>query len=151
MGVQHSSPMPRALAVAFLCAAACSAAPGAPRAHPNGLVLTLPAELERALIVEQTEAGFAVEVPGERRIRRSATVALRDGAPPEGGRRAWSRPGVRYTVVEEDAGSGGTAYLFTGWRACGDRHLRYGSEELSELFEPDFDLAWALVDGARCP
>ncbi|HEX7243845.1 MAG TPA: Tsi3 family protein [Longimicrobiaceae bacterium] len=112
--------------------------------HPNGLSLDLP----ESLVVERTPDGFRVRPPSAgNAVRNPAEVvaSLRpDAARPGDGR--WStRRGVRYRVLEDEGGSGGTGYRLEAWK----EHVRFEQYTQREGGAPDFALAWRVIGGSR--
>ena len=57
---------------------------------------------------------------------------------------------VRYTILDlEGGGSGGEAYRLSAWRPARAGHLLYVQEDQSEWGQPDFDLAWTVIEGTK--
>jgi hypothetical protein len=124
-------------------------------AHPIGLTLTVPRTIGRQPVtVKQTPRGFVVRCCETARYAGHVTMEFKPGvAAPLG---EWPKTRtvgdieVHYMIVDLNGGmSGGEAYEFTAWRRARDGHLLYGQDDQSELWEPDFELAWSVIEGTK--
>jgi hypothetical protein len=116
--------------------------------HANGLAVRRPDGF-RAI---EEAAGFAFEEEGMIRSPRFLRVLRLEQAPsqePTGSRKLESGVSASYAVEKRSGGSAGDEYELTAWRAAGDSWIAVSETAQSELGEPDFAVAWVLVDQAR--
>ena len=123
-------------------------------AHPLGLVLTVPRTIGRQpVVVEDTPSGFVVSCckgrfPGRVTVQFDANVAAPPGHWPD--TRTVGDVDVHYTILDlEGGGSGGEAYRLSAWHSARAGHLLYVQEDQSEWREPDFALAWSVIQGTK--
>ncbi len=116
--------------------------------HANGLAVRRP---DGFRTIEEG-GGFAFEEEGMvrsprflrvRRVEQAPSQTSQDSRELEGGASA------NYTVERRSGGSGGDEYELTVWRAAEGSWIVVSETAQSELGEPDFALAWALIDQAR--
>ena len=125
------------------------------RVHPGGVSLTVPRLLDgQPVIVDDTPSGSVVRCCEGTRYPGWVTVELKPAvATPPG---AWPKTrtvdglAIHYTIEDlGGGGSGGEEYELRAWRRARDGHLLYTQRDQSELGEPDFDLAWIVIEGTK--
>jgi hypothetical protein len=118
-------------------------------AHPNGLALRLPEELN----VARNADGFSIAPPSSRGMSEM-TVSLKVSEQPPAG--DWPRQRqietrrVRYRIDRtEGGGSGGDSYQMTAWEEVSGKYIFYRQGDHAEFGEPTFDLFWMIVENTR--
>jgi len=116
--------------------------------HASGLAVRRPDGFRP---IEEA-GGFAFEEEAMVRSPRFLRVLLQEQAPsqePSGSRKLESGASASYVLERRSGGSGGDEYELTVWRAADGSWIVVSETAQSELGEPDFALAWALIDEAR--
>ena len=112
--------------------------------HPNGLTVVAP----EGYVAQQTENGFRMTNLLSRAARSvEITLEPTEGiAMPAGSERG----GVPYVETPSPGavGSGGQEYDLLAVREMGERSLVLRAHDQAEYGGPDFDFAWAVLDGA---
>jgi hypothetical protein len=123
--------------------------------HPTiGLTLTVPRAWGKVpIIVKEQPDGFEVRREHTRTVG-PVTVKLVPGVPSPLGywpdTRTVGGAEVHYIIVDlKGGGSGGEQYQLTAWRRARNGHLLYDQFEQSEMGEPDFELAWSVIEGTK--
>ena len=115
--------------------------------HANGLTVRRP---EGFRTIEEA-GGFAFEEEGMVRSPRFLRVRRSEQAPdkaPQGSRTLASGADASYAVEQRSGGSGGDEYELIVWRPAEGGWIVVSETAQSELGEPDFVAAWALIDDA---
>jgi hypothetical protein len=134
-------------------------APANGRAHPTGLVLSLPDTIGgRRVTVDPTATGYEVHCePRNVRTPTRALVIFNAGiATPAG---LWPQARtvrgatIRYSIQKlggDIVGSGGPEYELRAWEPTRGGHIAYLQHVQTED-EPDFTLVWAVIAGTTRP
>ena len=116
--------------------------------HANGLTVRRPDGF-RAI---EEAGGFAFEEEAMIRSPRFLRVLHQEQAPsqaPDDSRKLESGESASYALERRSGGSGGDEYKLTVWRAAEGGWIVVSETAQSERGEPDFALAWVLIDQAR--
>ena len=116
--------------------------------HANGLAVLRPDGF-RAI---EEAAGFAFVEEGMIRAPHYLRILRLEQAPPQapqGSRKLESGASASCAVARRSGGSAGNEYELTAWRAAGDSWILVSEIAQSEMGEPNFATAWALIDQAR--
>ena len=141
------------LAVQLAALAACQeenvqVGPAMELAHANGLRVDRPPGFAESA----TANGFSLDEKGDIRSPRSMTIELVVHPPavrhPE--ERSLPNGGVAgFAVREVGAGSAGTEYELSASQRIGDRWIALRATAQSEDGQPDFAVAWRVLERAR--
>lgn len=116
--------------------------------HPNGLQLSRP----RGFQDIQTEHGFTLSESGGIRSPRKIEIELVKDQPDIQQPRQRPLPAgavARFSIREVGAGSAGPEYEFRASEEVGERWIVVIASAQSERGEPDFALAWQVLESAR--
>lgn len=116
--------------------------------HASGLVAFRPDGFD----VIDRPAGFEFRESGMIRAPRNVEVWLSDIVPDiaaVGRRRLPGGSTAEYATLRHEGGMGGPEYELVAWRPDGARWIVVTERAQSEWGEPDFIVAWALIDRVR--
>lgn len=119
-----------------------------PHRHANGLVAFRPDGFD----VFDRPGGFGFRESGPIRAPRIAEVWVSDIVPDiaaVGRRRLPGGSTAEYATLRHEGGMGGPEYELVAWRPDGARWIVATERAQSEWGEPDFVVAWALIDRVR--
>jgi hypothetical protein len=116
--------------------------------HPNGLRLPPPPGFLRT----QTEYGFTLSEGGD--LRTPRTIEITRAKEPPAIRQPQTRglatgATARFSVQEVGSGSAGAQYELRASKQLGSSWIVVVATAQSERGEPDFALAWQLLDSAE--
>lgn len=144
-----------AAAISPACSRHPQTVPTATYTHPTiGLTLTVPRALGNlAIVVGPYPAGFWVEVEHAVNLGQM-TVELVPGVPSPPGHwpktRTVGDAEVHYTILDTGSGfSDGKVYELTAWRPARDGHVLFKQIARSDMGEPDFEVAWSVIEGTK--
>jgi hypothetical protein len=116
--------------------------------HPNGLQLSRPPGFQDI----QTEHGFTLSESGDIRTPRKIEIELVNDQPVMQQPRQRALPAgavARFSIREVGVGSAGPEYELRASEEVGDRWIVVIASAQSERGEPDFALAWQVLESAR--
>lgn len=118
--------------------------------HPNGLTVKMP----EGYIAKQTDDGFVVEPENNNlRVPIDIYVSIIRGekeAEQNSNFRTTHLAGktIRYSIEKGEGGSGGESYSLTAYETVAGGFIKYSQSTQSEFSEPDFALAWQIIENA---
>jgi hypothetical protein len=121
--------------------------------HADGWTVALPAT---GWVSETTGEGFTFRPEGDttRRFSRAITIKRSSANEPAGHfpeTKQLTSGVARYRIDTVEGGSGGAEKYLVAWKPCGAGTMEIEQGQQSEgPAQPDFDIAWAVLDSIAC-